>query len=48
VTVFTRQLPDEHIVYMLLIAPAREYALLKPTFDRMTGSLRTDGHATHD
>jgi len=48
VTVFTRQLPDEHVVYMLLIAPASEYALLQPTFDRMTGSLRTDGHATHN
>jgi Zn-dependent protease with chaperone function len=48
VTVLTRQLPDEHVVYMLLIAPAREYALLQPTFDRMTGSLRTDGHASHN
>jgi hypothetical protein len=48
VTVVTRQLPDEHVVYMLLIAPEAEYAALAPTFTRMIGSLRSDERATHN
>jgi len=48
VTVVARQLPDDHIVYMLLIAPAAEYATLAPTFDRMVRSLRTDEHLSHN
>jgi Zn-dependent protease with chaperone function len=48
VTVVARQLPDDHIVYMLLIAPDAEYATLGPTVDRMVRSLRTDEHASHN
>ena len=48
VTVVARQLPDEHIVYMLLIAPEAEYATLEPTFDRMVRTLRTDARASHN
>ena len=47
VTLVTQQLPDEHIVYMLLIAPRDEYSALAPTFDRMLSSLRTDTRSTH-
>ena len=42
VTVVSRQLTDDHVVYMLLIAPRQEYSALAPTFDRMVRSLRTD------
>lgn len=47
VTVFTRELPDDHIVYALLIAPGQSYAQLKGTFDRMIGSLRVNAGAAH-
>lgn len=48
VTVVARQLPDDHVVYMLLIAPESEYATLGPTFDRMVRSLRTDERVSHN
>ena len=48
VTVITRQLPDEHVVYMLLIAPETEYAALQPTFDRMVRSFRADERVSHN
>jgi Zn-dependent protease with chaperone function len=48
VTVLARQLPDDHVVYMLLIAPEAEYAALTPTFDRMVRSFRSDEHASHN
>ena len=47
VDVVTQQLPDGHIVYVLLIAPREEYSSLAPTFQRIVGSLRTDTHSTH-
>jgi len=47
VDVVTQELPDGHIVYVLLIAPRDEYRTLAPTFERMVGSLRTDIHSTH-
>ena len=48
VTVLARQLPDSHVVYMLLIAPTAEYAALSPTFDHMVLSFRGDESATHN
>jgi Zn-dependent protease with chaperone function len=48
VTVVARQLPDDHVVYMLLIAPEAEYAALTPTFDRMVRSFRGDERVSHD
>ena len=48
VTVVTRQLADEHIVYLLLIAPASEYSALAPTFDHMVRSLRINDSTTHN
>jgi hypothetical protein len=48
VTVIARLLPDEHVVYMLLIAPEAEYAALTPTFDRMVGSFRGNESPSHN
>lgn len=47
VTLVTQQVPDGHIVYLLLIAPRGEYATLAPTFEHMVGSLRVDTRSTH-
>jgi hypothetical protein len=47
VTVFTRELPDDHIVYALFIAPGQDYGQLHGTFTRMMGSLRVNDDATH-
>lgn len=47
VTVFTRALPDDHIVYALFIAPAQDYRALKETFARMMDSLRVNEGASH-
>jgi Zn-dependent protease with chaperone function len=48
VTVFARMLPDDHVVYMLLIAPEAENAALTPTFDRMVRSFRSDERTSHN
>ena len=47
VTVFTRELPDDHVIYALFIAPGQDYSQLKATFNRMIGSLRVSDEATH-
>jgi hypothetical protein len=47
VTVFTRGLPDGHVVYAIAVAPAREAAALDPTFRRMVQSLRINDEAAH-
>jgi len=47
VMLVTRALPDEHIIYMLMIAPRDDYSDLSPTFDRMMRSLRTDNRSIH-
>jgi beta-barrel assembly-enhancing protease len=48
VMVVAHQLQDEHVIYMLLIAPEKEYGLLRPTFDHMANSLRTDQSSRHN
>jgi hypothetical protein len=48
VTLFTRQLEDEHVIYALFIAPAANYKDLKPTFQRMFSSLRVNDAAVHE
>jgi Zn-dependent protease with chaperone function len=48
VNLLARQLPDNHVVYMLLIAPDAEYAALRPTFDRMVLSFRGDERTSHN
>jgi Zn-dependent protease with chaperone function len=47
VTIFTRDLPDHHVIYSLFIAPGRDYAALSRTFQRMISSLRVDDRASH-
>lgn len=48
VTVVTQLLPDDHVIYMLLISPAREAPALAATFDRMVRSLRTHDGVVHN
>ena len=47
VTVITRQLPDAHVIYLLLVAPAAQYAMLAPSSERMVRSLKVSRSATH-
>ena len=47
VTVFTRELPDDHVVYALFIAPGTDYAALRATFNRMISSLRVNDDVLH-
>ena len=47
VTVFTRELPDGHILYALFIAPALDYEGLNATFNRMISSLQAGDESTH-
>jgi hypothetical protein len=47
VTVFTRELADDHVVYALFIAPGQDYAELKSTFNHMIGTLRVTDTAAH-
>jgi outer membrane lipoprotein SlyB len=47
VTVFTREIPDEHVIYALFIAPEQDYDALNETFNRMISSLRVSDNATH-
>ena len=47
VTVFTRQLPDDHVIYALFIAPGQDYGELKAVFNRMIGSLQVNDASAH-
>ncbi len=47
VTVFTRELLDDHVVYALFIAPGQDYGQLKETFNRMISSLRVSDETAH-
>jgi hypothetical protein len=47
VTVFARELSDDHIVYALFVAPGQKNARLRGTFDRMLNSLRVNDEARH-
>jgi len=47
VTLFTRELPDGHIIYALFIAPGQDYDGLNKTFNRMISSLRVSDEETH-
>lgn len=47
VTVFTRELPDDHVVYALFIAPGQDYGQLKGAFNRMIASLRVNDEVAH-
>jgi Zn-dependent protease with chaperone function len=47
VTVFTRALPDGHVIYALFIAPAQNYSELSNTFQKMVSSLRVNENSAH-
>jgi hypothetical protein len=47
VTVFTRELPDGHVLYALFVAPAQDYAALSQTFQTMVASLRVNDRSAH-
>jgi len=47
VIVFTRGLPDGHVIYALCIVPANDYASVSRTFTRMMQSLRVNDEAAH-
>jgi len=47
VTVVTRQLSDEHLIYMLFVTPEREAGNYKPVLNQMVGSLRVGTRARH-
>src|SRR5690606_35850696 len=47
VTLFTREVADDHIVYALFIAAEQDYERLNETFSRMISSLRVDASAAH-
>lgn len=47
VTVFTRELPDGHIIYALFVAPGSDHKELRPTFDRMVMSLHVSDESAH-
>jgi len=47
VTVFTRELPDGHVIYALFIAPGRDYSELSGTFQKMITSLRVNDRSAH-
>jgi Zn-dependent protease with chaperone function len=47
VTLFTRELSDGHVIYVLLIGPGRDYGELTRTFQKMISSLRVNDKAIH-
>ena len=47
VTVFTRGLPDDHVLYALCISPSRNHNSLTEIFQRMLRSLRVNDEAAH-
>lgn len=47
VTLFTRELADDDVIYALFIAPGQDYGELSKTFDRMIASLEVNDRAVH-
>jgi Zn-dependent protease with chaperone function len=47
VTVYTRGLPDGHVIYALFTVPGRNYAALQQTFSRMLRTLFVNDAAAH-
>ncbi len=48
ITVFSREIPDDHVVYALFIAPEQDYRQLNETFNRMISSLRVSDESIHE
>ena len=47
VTLFTRSLPDDHVIYALCIVPGPDYDSMARTFSRMMRTLRINDEAAH-
>jgi beta-barrel assembly-enhancing protease len=47
VTLFAREIPDDHVIYALFVAAQRDYERLNETFNRMISSLQVSDAATH-
>jgi hypothetical protein len=47
VTLFTRELTDDDVIYALFIAPGQDYGELSKTFDRMIASLEVNDRPVH-
>ena len=47
VTLYTRGLPDSHVIYMVCISPARESSVMDPTCARMIRTLQVNDGAAH-
>jgi Zn-dependent protease with chaperone function len=47
ITLFTRELTDDDVIYALFIAPGRDYGQLSGTFDHMIASLDVNEQAAH-
>ena len=47
VTVFAREMGDDHVIYALFIAPGRDYPALSRTFTHMMNSMRVNDNAAH-
>jgi hypothetical protein len=47
VTLFTRELTDDDVIYALVIAPGRDYYQLASTFNHMVDSLEVNDRAVH-
>jgi hypothetical protein len=47
VTVVTRELPDDHVLYALFVVPGEDSPSLRPVFDRMLDSLRVNDRVAH-
>jgi hypothetical protein len=47
ITLFTREMADDHIIYALFIAAERDYERMNETFNRMISSLEVGTHSTH-
>ena len=48
VTVFSREIPDDHVIYALFIAPEQDYRQLNETFNRMISSLRVSNESIRE
>jgi Zn-dependent protease with chaperone function len=47
ITVFTRELTDDDVIYALFIAPGQDYKEIRGTFNRMIASLDVNDAAVH-
>ena len=47
ITVFTRMLPDRHVLYALFVAPGQDYAALNKTYSKMIQSVQVNVNAEH-